>query len=129
MNAESDDRAGRGPSRAFSLKNLDVTLEEFASTHGFALERIDSDSPRRVFRCDGTIDRFIQIHFDGDNDGKWYVWICVSEEGEQGRYRKRRNLKGPVTIAELQYDLAGLLASALDEVLSWSGTNDDRGVS
>ena len=129
MSSESDNSAEGEQSRASSLNNFDVALEEFASTHGFALERIDSDSPRRIFRCNGSVDRFIQIHFDGDNDGKWYVWICVSEEGEEGRYWKRRNLKGPVTIAELRYDLGGLLASALDEVRSWSGANDEQGES
>jgi len=99
------------------LDELDAFLDEFAAEHGLQLDR-PIRGMNRQFRCD---DRIIELHLDGDNDGKWYFWISVSEEPAGNRYWKRRNLNGPVCRQRLQADLTVALSAAWDEISRWAG--------
>ena len=102
------------------LEVLDPMLKIFAASHSVKIERNERNWPDRTIRWDSPISRLIQIYLDGDNEGKWCLWICASEDREDGRFWKRRTLKKSVPIAELESGLDDLLSEAWDEVSSWS---------
>lgn len=101
------------------FRELDTILDEFAVKHGMSFEGTDLDRSSRTFRLNGPVARFIQVHLDADNDGKWYFWISAFEDRRRGRNWKGRNLRGPSRVAELRPQLIEMLAEAWEEVSAW----------
>lgn len=118
MSDSSNTHVATGDVLTRPLDELDTFLETFAASHGLALDYVPCPGVHRRFRCE---ERQIHLNLDGDNDGKWYFWVGVSEEEEGRSYWKRRNLNGPVSLNELQADVAVLLSAAWDEVRRTAG--------
>jgi len=105
------------------LVALDVELEAFSVEAGLPLRRNTRNWPNREFRWSDSLNRFIQIFLESEEHMTWTLWICASEDRDDGRYWKQETLAKAAPIEQLKANLPELLEKARTKVCSWSSSD------
>lgn len=102
------------------LREVDPTLEAFASRVGLILTRNHHGDPERSLRHEGELTRLFQI-FVGDEEPPTYkVWLCASQDRGVERFWKQRFLTEAATPAELKSSINDWLSRGYEEMFRWS---------
>jgi hypothetical protein len=108
------------------LVQLDPALEAFSAKHGISLTRNLREWPSRELQWSDSLNRLIQIYLDNERALTWTMWVCASEDREDGRYWKRATILKNVSIDTLAAKLRKHLSEAFAMVAGWSSIDLEK---
>ena len=113
--SQEDWESAEGP-----LKLLDPDLSCFARKHGLTISRNLKDWPERSLAWGEHVRCLIQLYLADPADLRLNLWICASQDRDDGRYwRKEMPVKG-VVAQNILADFTELLEAAKRKLDAWS---------
>ncbi len=103
------------------LLRIDSQLEKFSADRELKLSKNYHNWPERSLEWyRGSVRNLIQIFVESSEIRTYTLWICASEDREDKRYWKQRNLMKAARFEQIEQDLGRLLDEAKFELDAWS---------
>ena len=102
------------------LLALDDELTAFAAEHSLRLTKNHKEWPERSLEWGGNIRRLIQVYLADEKTLTFHLWLCASQDRQDGRYWKQALLVEAKPVSNFQESFPELLRVARAELESWS---------